>query len=1620
MSEDRTSADIDQLENFVQTGSAQRAPFVEDIEGLRSFRQRVYDACGDRRVDSDAVPNFDDLLTMMHDNEMYVQEIATTLREGDYETIEMADGSVIVTGDISSTVDPRFLGDGDGVIEVDAAQLVGLPPTSGFADDPVCVANGNFIHGDHDLGFPGITSALDVVRYYNSCVAAGMPNAREVGVFGRGWSSLLDITLDHTPNAGTGMVRVQLGDGGVVPFVRRADGSWRRSGRRRQLHLTETAGCEHAWELGDGAGHTWRFDEEGRLASGLFAGAQVEVDRRAGGRIVVRELTSGRSVTYRFNEHGLVERATSSDGREVTYRYDEQANCVAAERALGAVRYEIVDDLITAIHDADEVLVCRNTYDAAGRVLTQLSPFGRLTRYDYSDFARGVVRVIDDTDGCVNRYVHDRRGNLTAVTDAAEGTMTLAYDNHDRLVKVTDRTGAITTYRYQVDPDPSTPATDRLLVRVDADGGAHRWDYDEQGRLTAETDRAGGVHRYEYPDAVTLDCSAVTGPEGASVSVTRDGRGLPIEISDGDGVITRHVYDSDGQLAATVNGAGERTVFVHDRAGRMIKVTGPAGSSATFEHDEQGRLAVVRTAEGLTERYRYSTAGRVLDCEIDGPGSWSATYGPHGKASTFTDATGATVAFGYSQEGYLETVTSPDGATYRYEYSPTGQIVAAVDAASGRTEQSFDAEDRPLQLSLPGGETWSRELDPLGRTASITGPGGAVTTWSYHPNGEIATSRNPVGEVCATEVDLLGNVTAELAADGSRTSYTYTPGERLAAVTTPAGRTWRYSYDAGGRLSAAIDPDGRTTRLTHRPDGQLDSMTTDGVEGAGPRVDGATSRSTSDGSTAIELWYDHAGRPTSHVSRSGGAAGADEAIHHGPVTSWAGNGLAASNTAPGDRRAAFDWDPRGLLTGITDPAAIVTQVTRDARGRTTGITTADQARALSYDLAGNVASSIDPLGRTTHYTYSPSGRLEAFANGGDGIGARFTYDAGGNVAGVHDLAGASLLALTHDSAGRLQSSTNGLGTWNLKFDSLGLIGGIASPLGAVSIERDADGVVIGQSDPLGAVSYERSPGGRLDGFRLDDGSSVTVPEPARPLDTDRGGRITTDSHGRSFGYDTAGRLASATGPDGFSYQATYNDYGLLATDVSTTSRRVYRYDQATQLTETIEDGESITYSYDGAGRRCREQRPDGSTVIYRWNDLDHLTEIAVTGPDGATSSRSIGYGPLGRPELIDGETVITWDDGITGKPVGIGDTRYLRHGTQTLRIGSDGAADGEWDDNTTDDPWGHEPDVAGVRIGYRGELAVDEWLFMGDRVYHPATRSFLTTDPLPPVPGQNAFASPYVYAWCDPINYLDPTGRQPIGLEAYEEIRSREEGSRFGRAIDAFKEDPWGSLAVAGLVVAGGVMMFTPLAPVGAGILIGVGTSTAMGIATDNVNPRAIAVSGAIGGASGGAGALASNAGAGLGTTLVIGATSGGAESVGVQIFAEGTSFTDINWTRVAFDTTIGGVGSGAGHTIQTRAGAGSGTPSPTIEVDGTRYIYGERVIDRAVEEPGPYHNFPQVFDTDILRAGSRNVIDDGYIEYSIPGRVNGTNGVFEIGTRPTALGDGELITHRFFDPSQQ
>ncbi len=70
-----------------------------------------------------------------------------------------------------------------------------------------------------------------------------------------------------------------------------------------------------------------------------------------------------------------------------------------------------------------------------------------------------------------------------------------------------------------------------------------------------------------------------------------------------------------------------------------------------------------------------------------------------------------------------------------------------------------------------------------------------------------------------------------------------------------------------------------------------------------------------------------------------------------------------------------------------------------------------------------------------------------------------------------------------------------------------------------------------------------------------------------------------------------------------------------------------------------------------------------------------------------------------------------------------------------------------------------------------------------------------------------------------------------------------------------------------------------------------------------------------------------------------------------------------------------------------------------------------ERVLQRMIEDPGAYNNFPFSIALEALQ-GEGQVISNNYTLYTLEGAINGVEGVYEVGVNAA-----NQITHYFFNP---
>jgi len=1461
---------------------------------------------------------------------------------------------------------PQFRSD----LVVTPAAATGGATTTGYANDPVSAASGNLVEVEIDLGFGPALRWLQVRRTYNSLDAA-------VGPFGPGWSSWASTRLRRDPRRPVAHLRgpdgqaaeIPLASGTVAGFpghVERADAAGDDAGDDAvgdPFGADDERGLVARFPLDH---LCWRFDPEGR---------PVEIDPGPGRRVVLgwegERLVRlaherGRSVGFTWVGERIVA-AVADDGRRVDYGYDDADRLVKVEGPMGARHYTWdADGRLVAATDADGVVPVRTTYDRAGRVTSQDTAAGRRVRFTYRPDL--VTEVGDDRGGPANRWVHDEDGRLVQAVDGLGRATTTVHDDAGRRTRVIDRRGGTTSYvwdragrcrrverpggavialewddrdrcvavtgpggatcRYGYTGDDRVPTTiedpeggvtrmevvDGQVRRVvDADGVELRFDHDDQGRLVALTDGDGAALRYEWGAAGQL--VAMTSPLGHRLSVERDPGGLVVGRRLPDGAEWRVERSAAGRVVAVVDPTGARQELRRGADGEVVEDVDPTGAATRFERDEHGATVAVTTPDGGRWTFGHDALLRPITITDPTGATWQREYDPEGalvasvtptgvRRAAAVDERGAvtriddgltSVRFAYDAAGRATRQTRPDGTTALAEHDLAGRLVAVTEPTGDVARLEWSPAGRLVAVVGAGGGRIAYEYDHLGRLAAVVDAEGGRRHLRYDREGRVVGRTDPTGETTTYAYDAAGRVVEVTASDGGVTRYAYDPAGRPSAVTAPDGGVTRWSYDAAGRVEAVTDPNGGVTRYERDPCGrvlaQVDPTGARWTRRLDPRGNpvettdplGRTTRST----------YDLAGRPIRRIDPAG-------------VRHW------------------WCWDDADRLTAHGAGAIEV---------------------RFTYDGLGRVTRIDDSQGAVVTRTYDPAGHLatETVAGVGDAAAGEWQRDPAGNVV-------EATLALP----GREPVTSR------MYLDRCGRAAVAHDPVvGPVTIERDAAGRPITVATPTAdggrIVERRRWEAGRLAGWvRTRNRDDQEVVAGAAGLQRDPAGRVATVVHddGRRtrYGYDPAGQLTTVT-VDGAGHEDgdgrfTWDPAGRLVEERTPRGSRRFAYDPAGQLT-TVEGPDGTTHvEWDACGRRVVERGPDGSERRFHWDALGRLTGIEVTAPDGTTRSRRLVHDPLGRLAEVDG-VAVRWDPaGRLERPWAVGGQvlpvtaadRHDEHGNvldpwevRPSRPrglpGLDGTAAGDGGaagsfvlgvghgpdhlDPGAGRPGPERPPVPAA--GARGELVIDDLVWLGARAYDPATRSFLSPDPLPGLPGHPWTSHPYQYAANDPVGWADPTGLRPVTDAELAAIR------------DGWHDDAWdryGGYVVGGLMVLGAAAVFLVpgIGPVASSMLVGALVSGGLSAGVQQaVNGEVdwvhVGVDMVIGAGAGGFGMMAG----GLRTVaamspLARGATVGVAESMLGGMTARATYGQDpFDPGAMAMDVLSGGVSGGAG-----------------------------------------------------------------------------------------------------------
>ncbi|MCP4082732.1 MAG: RHS repeat protein, partial [Planctomycetaceae bacterium] len=883
---------------------------------------------------------------------------------------------------------------------------------------------------------------------------------------------------------------------------------------------------------------TEAVDPEGKKTTYVWSNDELT-------NILWPRVSDQRSVELRYDTEDRVDRVTDGRGYHTTFDFQNETTTVVTDQRANDWTYG---------------------YEASGRTTsrTDPGPSAGVTSYTYE----GAYR--------------------TGITDAEGNTSALDYDGDGNLLFETNGEGETTYYRYDTDnyadPDVITGPSHVCDARSSGAGDATyctEMTYDGAGRMLTRAQPGGGPNdsqaaegtnereEWVYTDGTEAEYPAGGGTMPAGLlEEYRDGN---TSATGGEGV-TRHWYDAEGDLRKTETPSGLVTEFDHDDMGRLTSETvtytnSGANETATtsYEYDDMSRLtretgpSVVNEVSGLTHQlqvtYIYDANGfstHRIETDLGSGGN------PQRIWQFWPDELDREIQSKDPENDVIDRV-----------FDPAGNVTKVIDANNNEVETTYTEANQVDKVTAVGfddghANTGDRLLSDsdyydnglLWRLKEYTASGEYIHTEYVYDGADRATGTKRFYDFDGTPrwVTIESNTYDDGYLD------TVVAGDAAATNVGEDKRATTYTYDRAGRVRTETS-DGRTGTYTYDWASNITNMVTTGTD----------EHSAAATTASVNTEYNSAGWPITVTVENG----TDDLI------------------------TTTDYDERGLSTETVSP-----------RGNETGATPADYTTVTAYDVLGRPTVVTGP-DVDVEYAGSLAGIEANWVSSTTNPTITTGYDSWSNPTHLEDSLG-ELTVTVYDNTDRRVGITHPTYTpvggpavtpteaW--AYDGNGNVSSFTSRAGDVTdFEYDGANRVTRQVDPaIPQAGADPAMGAR--------GEHLTF--------YDRAGRVTqtVDPEGAvvDFGYDTLSRLrtetatvrAAADQPAQTAVRtSTYTWLGLpkTVTDpegvVSTSSYNSH----GETVSSTVGSLNPTSWLYDGAGRARKTTNPDGTAVVYSYD-----------------------------------------------------------------------------------------------------------------------------------------------------------------------------------------------------------------------------------------------------------------------------------------------------------------------------------------------------------------------------------------------------------------------------------
>ena len=1012
-----------------------------------------------------------------------------------------------------------------------------------------------------------------------------------------------------------------------------------------------TSKYSHLVTATDRLGHIMRYNF---LDGASLVPATITVDGRPGVVLSIAQDATG-CVTAIWDANGnktSFNYGAASDGKGMAR---ELLNVVAPDGATTAYGYDIATEQDQTPHAADDP---GNTFYHAD-VNSITDPRGHRHSFAY-EFDLSKHSYMADPKIFTGPFIQTGLPrNVTTVTlpNLAQSTFTNQSDEEvtpgagnqasfsgQRQLMVSDATGFQRTYTFTNADVVTLPALKRLYrathftdakmvffqtLTIDCGPyGQESFDFNPDAGMAVSraTDLSGNTTTYDYTDAwASADYSQVTGGQSINgyyddPTAQTDAIGHKIFTYTTDSRIMNSVTDEEGRV----------TVYAVDGLGRRAKesIFAPASNAAVqitdFEYADPAfpgfmtRKTIEKGssdpawAEALVTQYVPDENGRVAQEIVEPDGLSLATsydYDSNGNKLSTTDPRGNTTWFSYDSRNRLSTVTYADGSQKQLVYDASGNKVAEYDENGIATLFVYDDLNRLV--------TQARDMNGNG----VVDPGvDLLTSYTYNNVNSKLTVTDPNGGVTKMDyntlqqlkqtTDAAGNVTGFLYGRNSGGNIFDSSSFKPTTITDPRGYVTQVTYDVLYR------PVAKSVQYMKAPYPDAFAITTGSFDNVGNlrfetdalgnttehrydalnrpylaiHADTTSTQSvyTSTGlkwkvidenTHATQTQYDGAARP---VLVQGAPVDDGHGNQASPVTttSYDGAGNVVATINPLGQEWDYGNDARNRKVQEFEPPVVDAQSGVSSR----------PTRQWQYDSAGRLIATIDARGSETDTVYDAANRVTDMnaplvplpGGGAARPNTHSTFDKNGNALTVTD-ANSHVTVNTYDAMNRLWTTTDAA--------TIKVTNGYDSAGNRTSVMDGKSQTTAFAYDGLNRNTKITDARGNVTIFAY-DGLNKTS-------------RTDALTHVTTYGYDSRNRLT------GVSYAQRARD------------NRTYHYDFAGNLKSVVEPGlngiADVGYAYDALNRVTGETS-GGLTHQYKYDLAGNRTQVTYGGTGRTVSS----------------------------------------------------------------------------------------------------------------------------------------------------------------------------------------------------------------------------------------------------------------------------------------------------------------------------------------------------------------------------------------------------------------